>query len=172
MHRLRLRHSRLLPWLGALAAMLALAACADRPKAPAGPQAPQGAAAAVYSLLFIDNASSLGPKAAAYCIGNGRGWALLDPDAGTLALFTGQSLVRPASGCDVGKGGEQVLDRASGQPALMFGVELVHCTASGSQCLMRGSYYEGPGKTQSNLYNASQRGGSWQAVMALRGPAP
>lgn len=107
-----------------------------------------------------------------YCIGNGRGWALLDPDAGTLALLSGQSQVRPASACDVGKGGEQVLDRASGRPALMFGVELVHCTASGSQCLMRGSYYEGPGNTQSNLYNASQRGGSWQAVMALRGPAP
>ena len=156
-----LRHSsRFLPWLGALAATLALAACADRPKAPTGPQAPPGAAAAVYSLLFLDNASNLGPKAAAYCIGNGRGWALLDPDAGTLALLSGQSQVRPASACDVGKGGEQVLDRASGRPALMFGVELVHCTASGSQCLMRGSYYEGPGNTQSNLYNASQRGGS------------
>lgn len=166
------RHCRPLPWLAALAASVALAACADRPRASTGSQAPPGAAAAVYSLLFLDNASNLGPKAAAYCVGNGRGWALLDPDAGTLALLGGQSLVRPASACDVGKGGEQVLDRASGRPALMFGVELVHCTATGAECLLRGSYYEGPGNAQSNLYNARLRGGVWQAVMALRGPAP
>ena len=88
------------------------------------------------------------------------------------SLVFGWANVSVSKTTSVGKGGEQVLDRASGRPALMFGVELVHCTASGSQCLMRGSYYEGPGNTQSNLYNARQRGGCWQAVMALRGPAP
>src|SRR5256885_12674661 len=103
MHRLR-HSSRFLPWLGALAATLALAACADRPKAPTGPQAPPGAAAAVYSLLFLDNASNLGPKAAAYCVGNGRGWGLLGPHSGTLAPLNGQSPGGPALGCALWKG--------------------------------------------------------------------
>lgn len=164
------RQPRLLPWLGALAATVALAACADKPKAPAAPQAPVEATAAVYSMLFIDNASALGPKAAAYCIGDGQGWALADPHAAVLREFAGQPLVKPASACDTGQRGERVLDRASGQPALLFGVAFVHCPSK-TECILRGSYYEGNLSAQSNLYSARLQGGVWRATIALRGPA-
>ncbi|MDR0226849.1 MAG: hypothetical protein LBI66_10535 [Burkholderiaceae bacterium] len=158
--------------LAGLAALCLLSACStSAPTLPATP-APPGAAAAVYERLFIDNASNLGEKAAAYCVGQGRGWALMDPDAQTLAELRHQVLVKPASACDTGQRGERVVDRASGRPALMFGAEVVHCNASLTECLVRGGYYEGPQNAQSNLYTLRQRREGWQASMALRGPGP
>ena len=49
--------------------------------------------------------------------------------------------VKPASACDAGKNGERVTDRASGKPALLFGLDLIDCVSE-SDCRFRGSYYE------------------------------
>ena len=62
-----------------------------------------------------------------------------------------------------------VTDRASGKPALLFGLDLIDCVSE-SDCRFRGSYYEGNLSAQGNVYRARLVNG-WRAAMESRGPA-
>lgn len=63
-----------------------------------------------------------------------------------------------------------MVDRASGKPALLFGLDLIDCVSE-SDCRFRGSYYEGNLSAQGNVYRARLVNGVWRAAMESRGPA-
>ena len=103
--------------------------------------------------MFADNGSAIQGGAAAFCIGIGAGWNLRDPAKSVLEALRDDARVKPASACDAGKNGERVVDRASGKPALLFGLDLIDCVSE-SDCRFRGSYYEGNLSAQGNVYRA------------------
>lgn len=161
-----------MPWRCAiLAAALTFAGCSSSmAKRPPTASAPAGARAAVYQAMFADNGSAIQGGAAAFCIGIGAGWNLRDPAKSVLEALRDEARVKPASACDAGKNGERVVDRASGKPALLFGLDLIDCVSE-SDCRFRGSYYEGNLSAQGNVYRARLVNGAWQAAMESRGPA-
>lgn len=168
---MRFQH-RSMPWRCAiLAAALAFAGCSSSmAKKPPTAPAPAGARAAVYQAMFADNGSAIQGGAAAFCIGIGAGWNLRDPAKSVLEALRDDARVKPASACDAGKNGERVTDRASGKPALLFGLDLIDCVSE-SDCRFRGSYYEGNLSAQGNVYRARLVNGLWRAAMESRGPA-
>ena len=85
-------------------------------------------------------------------IGIGAGWNLRDPAKSVLEALRDDA-GQAASACDAGKNGERVTDRASGKPALLFGLDLIDCVSE-SDCRFRGSYYEGNLSAQGNVYRA------------------
>ena len=87
------------------------------------------ARAAVYQAMFADNGSAIQGGAAAFCVGIGVGWNLRDPAKSVLEALRDEARVKPASACDAGKNGERVVDRASGKPALLFGLDLIDCVS-------------------------------------------
>jgi len=132
-------------------------------------QAPVLARASVYRAMFARNASSLGDRAASFCVGKGSGARLADPDAALLAALGDVAKVRPASSCDAGPSGERVVDRSTGQPALLFGVETAECTST-KECTLYGGYYEANLSSRRDLYRASSKNGVWTVVVETLGP--
>lgn len=134
-----------------------------------GPVAPPEATAAVYELLFADNASALQGDAAAFCIGTGTGEESADPEPSVLALLSETPKVRPASDCVVEEAGSAVVLKDGGGNALLFGAEATECL-SDTECFFLGSYYEGNLSSQTNIYAARHVDGAWKAELVELGP--
>jgi len=135
----------------------------------AGTAAPVAAQVAVYRSLFASNASAFQDRAAAYCVGSKVNGKTSDPDPAILEAMRDNPKVKPASACDLGPQGVRVVDRQSGQPALMFDVETASCTST-TDCAIYGGYYEGNLSSQRNLYRARQVNGQWNVTVEEQGP--
>lgn len=126
--------------------------------------APVAAQVAVFNKLFADNASGLKQDASTYCIDAGNEGSTRQ----VTAALRDNAKVKPASACDISTGGNGVFDRQTRQRALMFRTKTVSC--SGSECLIRGGYYEGNVSAQTSLYRVSLVGGQWSVTMEELGP--
>lgn len=156
--------------LGALAACSTMGAPEGRgATAQGGPEAPAAAQAAVLREVFRSNASALKSGAHSYCVSTGSDRESNNTDPAVLAELRENPKVKPASGCEIGSGGNGVIDRETRRPSLSFNVNTAAC-ASGTDCLIYGGYYEGNMSSQTNRYRARLMNGIWNVTVDELGP--
>ncbi len=152
-----------------------LSACAttgspiDGRESASAAEAPVAAQAAVLETVFARNASGLGSSSPTYCVRAGRVEGRADVTRNVVAVLRDNPKVKPASACEVAKGGNGVFDRQTRQRALTFSVVSQSC-ASSTECLIRGGYYEGNLSAQTNLYRARLIDGRWVVTLEQMGP--
>jgi hypothetical protein len=128
------------------------------------PDINEDAAAAVFRYQFAHNESGIRRRAAAFCIGYGRGASLRDPPKSLIARFRkAWPRVKPASACRFDEKRGVNIDRASGRPALTFFVLGTSCTEAA--CTAEGGYIEGNLSASSATYQLLRQGSAWRVTV-------
>ncbi|MFC0338461.1 hypothetical protein SAMN05421848_3295 [Kushneria avicenniae] len=165
--------TRMLQGIPVLAVAALLTACASSDPETSGshdtadrsPQASTEMQRAVFQQMFEQGGT--GNDTATRCAGIGSAPDLQAPSDALLAALNQASSV-PVVDASQCSGGERA--SFNGQPAVLYGVDITECSATGN-CMARGTYYSGNLGAQSHLYRVEQVNGEWRAHLEQLGPA-